>query len=70
MTTSNTTADNPFVDPMASIDEQVRDASFALDSTLAVGRDATLTLATDSLIVLGELRAEMDVIGTANLHHR
>ncbi|KAH8593380.1 ATP-NAD kinase-like domain-containing protein [Bisporella sp. PMI_857] len=54
MTTSNTTADNPFVDPMASIDEQVRDASFALDSTLAVGRDATLTLATDSLIVLDE----------------
>lgn len=47
-------SENPFVDPNPSFDENVRDHSFAIDSTLAVGRNASLTLGTDSLIVLGE----------------
>lgn len=54
MTTTSMTADNPFVDPVTSFEEQGRDHSFAIESTLAVGRDASLTLGTDSLIVLGE----------------
>jgi sphingosine kinase len=46
--------DNPFVDPSTSLEEPGRGNSFAIDSTLAVGRNASLTLGTDSLIVLGE----------------
>jgi sphingosine kinase len=46
--------DNPFVDPISSFEDQGRDHSFAVDSTLPVGRNASLTLGTDSLIVLGE----------------
>lgn len=43
-------ADNPFVDP---VDVSGNRSSFAADSTLAVGRNASLTLGTDALIVLG-----------------
>lgn len=50
-------AENPFVDPVTS-EEQVREATFTRDSTLAVGRDASLTLGTDSLIVLDETLGE------------
>ena len=50
-------AENPFVDPNTS-EEQAREASFTRDSTLAVGRDASLTLGTDSLIVLDEALEE------------
>jgi sphingosine kinase len=46
-------ADNPFVDPISSFEDPARDRSFAIDSTLAVGKKASLTLGTDSLIVLG-----------------
>jgi sphingosine kinase len=48
-----TPSDNPFVDPIASFEEHGRDNSWAGDSTLPVGRNASLTLGTDSLIVLG-----------------
>ena len=46
-------ADNdPFVDPT----HVVEDGTYVEGSTLAVGRSASLTLATDSLIVLGALQ--------------
>ena len=51
---TQSTSDNPFVDPETSFEEHGRDHSFAIDATLAVGRNASLTLGTDSLIVLGE----------------
>lgn len=47
--------DDPFVDPIASFEEATRDHPLAADSTLAVGKSASLTLGTDSLIVLGQL---------------
>lgn len=55
MTTSAPTmaTDNPFVDPNPSFEENGRGNSFAMDATLVVGRSASLTLGTDSLIVLG-----------------
>lgn len=56
MTPTPMAADNPFVDPVASSEEHGRNHSSAIDSTLAVGRNASLTLGTDSLIVLGELQ--------------
>lgn len=43
--------DDPFVDPVA---EAEHERSMAIDTTLVVGRDASLTLGTDSLIVLDE----------------
>ncbi|PSS20108.1 hypothetical protein M430DRAFT_18286 [Amorphotheca resinae ATCC 22711] len=46
--------DNPFRDPATSSDELGRDNSVTMDSTLAVGRDASLSLGTDSLVVLDE----------------
>lgn len=54
--TMSTVTDNPFRDPVSEPDhyDQGQDHAFAVDSTLAVGRDASLTLGTDSLIVLGE----------------
>ena len=54
MTTALMATDNPFVDPVASFEEHGREHSMAVDSTLPVGRNASLTLGTDSLIVLGE----------------
>ena len=51
--------DNPFVDPLPPFEEQIRDHSLALDSTLAVGKNASLTLGTDSLILLGELNVRI-----------
>lgn len=42
---------NPFDDPI----EHVADHGTLEESVLVVGRDASLTLATDSLIVLGTL---------------
>jgi len=53
MTSTSMATDNPFVDPITSFEEGGRDHSFAID-TLAVGKDASLTLGTDSLIVLGQ----------------
>ena len=53
MTTPSLSTDNPFVDPITSFEEHGRDHSFAVDSTLPVGKNASLTLGTDSLIVLG-----------------
>ena len=41
---------DPFVDPIQTPD----DHDYAEASTLPVGRNASLTLATDSLIVLGK----------------
>ena len=55
MTTVSMATENPFVDPIASFEDHGRDHSFAIDSTLALGRNASVTLGTDSLIVLGEL---------------
>jgi hypothetical protein len=54
MTTTSMAADNPFVDPITSFEEPAHDRAFAIDSTLAAGKNASLTLGTDSLIVLGE----------------
>jgi sphingosine kinase len=54
MTTSANPDENPFVDPTTSFEEHGRGNSFAVDATLAVGKNASLTLGTDSLIVLGE----------------
>jgi hypothetical protein len=56
-----TMATNPFVTPNPSFEDAGpgRGNSFAIDSTLTLGR-ASLTLGTDSLIVLGEY-AEIDV---------
>lgn len=44
---------NPFMDPAAEQEAAGDEAQFSVDSTLAVGKNASLTLATDSLIVLG-----------------
>lgn len=53
MVMENPASENPFVDPQASFEEAGRGNSFAVDATLAVGKNASLTLGTDSLIVLG-----------------
>jgi sphingosine kinase len=53
MTTSSMATDNPFVDPTSSFEDTGRGNSFAAE-TLALGRDVSLTLGTDALIVLGE----------------
>lgn len=58
MTTVPMATDNPFVDPNPSFDDPGRDHSLALDSTLAVGKNASLTLGTDSLILLGESKMD------------
>lgn len=42
---------DPFADPI----QAAEDGSYLEASTLAVGRSASLTLATDSLIILGTL---------------
>ena len=54
-TTSVGVSGNPFVDPVAEQMQAGEEAVFTLDATLAVGKgsSASLTLATDSLIVLG-----------------
>jgi len=47
--------DDPFLDPTASDREELAaELNFVADSTLSVGRNASLTLGTDSLIVLGK----------------
>ncbi len=46
--------DDPFVDPSSEAEDLGTDRAFAVNSTLAVGRNVSLTLGTDSLIVLGE----------------
>ena len=43
---------DPFADPDIAAEQQ----DFAVETTLAVGRNASLTLGTDSLIVLGILK--------------
>jgi hypothetical protein len=54
MATSSVVADDPFVDPLPVSEDHGNDHSFVVDSTLAVSTHASLTLGTDSLIVLGE----------------
>jgi hypothetical protein len=54
MATSSTLPDDPFVDPSSETEDLATDHAFAVNSTLAVGRNASLTVGTDSLIVLGE----------------
>ncbi len=49
MAPSSIAESDPFKDPIVPATER----DFVGDSTLSVGRDASLTLATDSLIVLG-----------------
>lgn len=44
---------NPFMDPATEQEAAGDEAQFSVDSTLAVGKNASLTLGTDSLIVLG-----------------
>lgn len=43
--------EDPFVDPVNSAD--YTEHGFVVDATLAVGKNASLTLGTDALIVLG-----------------
>ncbi|MCJ1439202.1 sphinganine kinase lcb4 [Xylographa pallens] len=50
MSTGDATISNPFADPSVRDDEH----RFVQESTLSVGRNASLTLGTDSLIVLDE----------------
>ena len=50
---------DPFVDPIESPGEE----AFAVDATLSVGRNASLTLGTDSLIVLGRGALRAAVFG-------
>lgn len=54
-TTGDAGQKNPFVDPVAEQVNAGEEAVFAVDATLAVGKggSASLTLATDCLIVLG-----------------
>lgn len=54
MATSSTLPEDPFVDPSSETEDLATDYAFAVNSTLAVGKNASLTLGTDSLIVLGE----------------
>jgi hypothetical protein len=54
MAASSTLPDDPFVDPASEAEDLASDHAFAMNSTLVVGRNASLTLGTDSLIVLGE----------------
>ena len=49
MAPSSLSGSDPFIDP---IEDVARNEALE-DSVLVVGRDASLTLATDSLIVLG-----------------
>lgn len=51
-------ADNPFVDPNPSFEDNGRTSTSPADGTLALGRNVSLSLGTDSLIVLGELRVD------------
>lgn len=52
---SSMDSNHPFIDTMGiTSDEYVREQAFVTDGTLTVGRNASLTLGTDSLIVLGE----------------
>ena len=48
---------NPFADPAASSSTVNTSQLGSEDATLPVGRNASLTLGTDSLIVLGKLCA-------------
>lgn len=48
MAPSSLAHSDPFVDPVQMVEDD-----YVEGSTLPVGRDASLTLATDSLIVLG-----------------
>ena len=43
---------DPFTDPI----DAVEDDSYVEEATLSVGRNASLTLATESLVVLGKQR--------------
>lgn len=54
MTTNLSSSGDPFVDPQSATEDHTSDHAFAADATLVVGRNASLTLGTDSLIVLGE----------------
>ena len=49
MTSGHDIASDPFADPIGQEDAH----RFIEDATLSVGRNASLTLGTDSLIVLG-----------------
>jgi hypothetical protein len=54
MTTVSPVADNPFMDPRTNSEDNGAEQASVIESTLVVGRNASLTLGTDSLIVLGE----------------
>lgn len=64
MNKSMTAHANPFMDPAVEQEAAGDEVAFSVDSTLAVGKGqhASLTLATDSLIVLGmfALRTEYE----------
>jgi hypothetical protein len=49
MSSETSTIGDPFADPIA----EVTRAEAVIEDTLIVGRNATLTLGTDSLIILG-----------------
>jgi len=66
MAISSTLPDDPFVDPSSEAEDLGTDHAFAVNSTLAVGKNASLTLGTDSLIVLGEWRCLCIPVPVAN----
>lgn len=55
MATPDLTSNNPFEDSAGDAQGHSSRRSFTVNSTLAVGKNASLTLGTDSLIVLGML---------------
>jgi sphingosine kinase len=55
--TTNPVTHNPFMDPRTDSEDNGTDRALAVEATLVVGRNASLTLGTDSLIVLGEYPA-------------
>jgi len=50
MTTNSISESDPFADPGGLVEDS---GNFVAESTLNVGRNASLTLGTDALIVLG-----------------
>jgi sphingosine kinase len=59
METGPISTENPFVDPSSSGHDLSHEQVFSIDATLAVTRNGSLTLGTDSLIVLGRPRPDI-----------
>ena len=53
MSTQSTRVGDPFADPISTSNHQHSQSTLIPESTLAVSRNASLTLGTDALVVLG-----------------